>query len=203
MISKYKNYLIEKTIWFFIVTTTAFLPLTATKLNLLGLLLYLIVIILMIKQKIFRKINFKSNFKKNLLPWTIMSSTMILGLIIAKTIFPNGLFKGFCQSYSCLLWNLPQYIFISSILQELVFRGYFFEKTKELFSTNKTIIISSLIFAYFHLSYIIQLKSELFYISIIAGIIWGIFYSKYPNMILAMLSHSIVGTITLLLLQKF
>ena len=132
-----------------------------------------------------------------------MSSVMIFSLIITKNIFPSGLFKGFCQSYSCLLWNLPQYVFINSVLQELVFRGYFFEKTKEYFSTNKTIIISSLIFAYFHLAYLIQLKSELFYISIIAGIIWGIFYSKYPNMILAMISHSVVGAITLLLLQKF
>lgn len=190
-------------VWFLIVTITAFLPLTATKLNLLGLSLYLIVIILMVKQKIFKNINFINNFRKYLLPWIIMSSVMIFSLIITKYIFPRGLFKGFCQSYSCLLWNLPQYIFISSVLQELVFRGYFFEKTKILFSTNKTIIISSLIFAYFHLAYIVQLKSELFYISIIAGIVWGIFYSKYPNMFLVMLSHSIVGTITLLLLQKF
>ncbi len=198
-----KKFWIEIGLWAGAVIAISILPLDQTRMNLLGVLLYIIIIGLMLKGDTFRKINFANNLRETFWGWFLVTMAMIGFIVIVKIFNPEGIIRGFCQDRNCLLNQMPKYVLLSATLQELVFRGYFFERVRKLFSLNKTIIITSLIFAFFHLPYLVQLKSVLFYLSLGAGLIWGVTYAKKPNMIWVMVSHGIVGGVGLWLLQRF
>jgi len=198
-----KKFWLEMGGWLVAVLTISIIPLDQTKMNFFGAILYLLIGILMIKSRTMRNINFGKNLKETFGWWLGVTLLMIVFILLLKIIYPEGVIKGFCSDRSCLLNQMPKYVLLSATLQELVFRGYFFERVRKLFSTNQTILITSIIFGLFHLPYLLQLKSILFYLSLGAGLIWGVTYAKKPNMIWVMSSHAIVGGWGLWLLQRF
>lgn len=190
-------------LWLTALIIVTFISLTVSRHVIFGLIAYSIALFLAYKRFSFAEMGFINNFRTTLFPWLLTSFVMIAAVLILKQVYPSGIFNGFSKSYQVLLAHMPYYIFFSAVVQEIVFRGYFFRRARQTFTLPTTVIITIIIFAAFHLPYIVQLRSALFYFSIIAGTIWTVLYAKYPNIILAAASHSIVGAIALLLLQKF
>ena len=190
-------------LWSIALILVTFIPLTPSRLMTFGIIAYCIALFFAYKRFSFAEMGFRNNFHFTLIPWSFTSLIMIAAILILKYFYPSGMFYGFSKNYQVLLSYIPYYIFFSAVLQEVVFRGYFFQRSRQIFSRPMTVVITIFIFAAFHLPYIVQLRSALFYFSIIAGTIWTVLYAKYPNIILAAASHSIVGAIALLLLQKF
>ncbi len=149
------------------------------------------------------ELGFTTNFKKTLLPWTTMTLGLLLLLVVAKSLYPGGLFTGILTNRRAFIYIIPMYTIFGSFMQEFVFRGYFFARVKPYMSVATVIILNIIIFSLFHLPYIVHFRSNLFYLSIAGGILWSIYYAKYPNLYLAWMSHALVGATTLLLLQRF
>jgi len=149
------------------------------------------------------ELGFTTNSKKTLLPWTTMTLGLLLLLVVAKLLYPGGLFTGILTNRRAFIYIIPMYAILGSFMQEFVFRGYFFARVKPYMSVATAIILNIIIFSLFHLPYIVHFRSNLFYLSIAGGILWSIYYAKYPNLYLAWMSHALVGATTLLLLQRF
>lgn len=141
--------------------------------------------------------------KQGIMFWILGTCFMVMAIISLKIIFPEGIFYGVSKNKQAFLYLIPFYILIGTFLQELIFRGYVFARTSKLFSKNTSIIINIILFSIFHLPYFVQYRSNLIYLSIIAGACWSLMYAKYPNLFLAWISHGVVGSLNLLLLQKF
>lgn len=141
--------------------------------------------------------------KPTIFSWIFCTLGMSLVVILLKIIYPGGIFNGVLKDRSAFLYIIPFYVLVGTFMQEFVFRGYFFARTRNLFSIEDSILLNILTFSAFHLPYLIQIQSNLMYLSITAGVCWSIMYSKYPNLYLAWLSHAIVGGLTLVLLQSF
>jgi len=150
-----------------------------------------------------KDLGFTNNFRVTLLPWVLLTCTMLLAVVIAKIYYPSGIFTGILKDRSAFLYIIPVYVIFGAFIQEFLFRGYFFARVKDLMTANIAIVLNIALFSFFHLPYIVHFQSSLFYLSIIGGIFWSICYARYPNMILAWMSHAFVGATTLLLLQKF
>lgn len=83
------------------------------------------------------------------------------------------------------------YIFLSSPVQELIFRGYLTWRLRQVFAHKPTImIISSLLFTFAHLPFYSPL---LLLVSAAMGIIYIQIYLKEKNLLAPIISHSLVG----------
>lgn len=138
-----------------------------------------------------------------LVKWVLLTAAMILGIILLKIIFPDGVFNGVSKNREAFIYLIPFYVLIGTFFQEFIFRGYVFARTSNLFTIGISIFINILLFSIFHLPYFVQYRSNLIYLSMIAGVCWSFMYVKYPNLYMAWISHAIVGSLNLLLLQKF
>lgn len=141
--------------------------------------------------------------KPVLIKWSLLTIVMILGIILLKILFPGGVFNGVSKNREAFLYLIPFYVLVGTFFQEFIFRGYIFAQTSKLFTIGVSIFINILLFSIFHLPYFVQYRSNLIYLSMIAGMCWSFMYAKFPNLYLAWLSHAIVGSLNLLLLQKF
>lgn len=130
--------------------------------------------------------NLKSAFGLSLLA----SLIMVLGVMI-------GLFFGFLEpiSYDSGIAFFIFYVFLSAPLQEFVFRCLMIYEMGR-FTKNSWVIIlfSALIYSFAHAMYHSLL---IIFITLIAGIIWGYIYVKRPNFWAVVISHAIVGAITI------
>ena len=143
-----------------------------------------------------------TDFKTALSPWTIMTIGLLFLLAVAKLLYPEGLFTGLLADRRDFAYFIPLYI-LGSLPQEFVFRGYYFARVKSYMNTSTAIILNIIIFSLFHIPIMVHLKSNLLYLSIFGGILWSIYYAKYPNLYLAWISHALVGSTAFLLLKQF
>lgn len=98
-----------------------------------------------------------------------------------------------------LLDRILKYFFISTPLQEIIFRGYLIYRLKEVYSSNTTItIISTLIFTFAHIAFFSPL---VLLVATIMGYYYTTIYLKHGNLYGLILSHSIVGT-SIILIQN-
>jgi uncharacterized protein len=89
------------------------------------------------------------------------------------------------------------FIFASSPIQEFLYRSFLFG----IFSRAKLaiwfqIILSALIYSYLHLIY--QDVPTLL-LTLVIGLVWGYHYAKYQNLYSVIISHSLLGAISILL----
>ncbi|MCR4313132.1 MAG: CPBP family intramembrane metalloprotease [Candidatus Roizmanbacteria bacterium] len=162
-----------------------------------------VLIVSVYKKITLKQLGFILPSKEMVLKWMNLTLMMIIGIIILKIVFPEGLFVGVAKNRRVFLYLIPFYILVGTFFQELVFRGYLFARTSKLFVIKTSIIINIILFSVFHIPYFVQYQSNLLYLSIVSGICWSIMYAKYPNLYMAWISHAVVGSINLLLLQKF
>lgn len=148
------------------------------------------------------ELGLKPSFNRTFQPWLQLTIGLLIAVTIIKTLFPSGIYSDVIPNRQAYIYIVPIYIFFGSLLQELYFRGYFFARVKPYMSIFTATLLNVALFSFFHLPYIVQLHSNLFYLSIIVGIVWSIYYAKYPNLYLSWASHAIVGSAALLLLQS-
>lgn len=141
--------------------------------------------------------------KDSLTKWFLITLLMGGGILLLKFIFPDGLFNGVSKNRQSFVYLIPFYILIGTFFQEFIFRGYVFARTHKLFPVGASVMINIALFSIFHLPYLVQFRSNLIYLSMAAGVCWSLMYAKYPNLYLAWASHAIVGSLNLLLLQRF
>ncbi|MEO0373128.1 MAG: CPBP family intramembrane glutamic endopeptidase [Cyanobacteria bacterium P01_A01_bin.17] len=87
------------------------------------------------------------------------------------------------------------YIFVSASLQEFVYRGFLFHLLKKAHvSTVWTIVVSSALYGFMHI--IFDIPAVIF--TFLIGLFWGWAYEKDRNIYGVMISHSILGSLSLL-----
>lgn len=88
------------------------------------------------------------------------------------------------------------YVFVSSPMQEFLYRSIIFAELKYNSIQNKWLIIgiSALNFSYLHIFYhdFITLI-----VSFMMGVVWGSIYFKYPNFWGVALSHAVIGAVSI------
>jgi membrane protease YdiL (CAAX protease family) len=126
---------------------------------------------------------------KYFLPYIIFTLTLAMFLIVLARLLKRRGQENF--------FRRKRFIYIaviSSISQELMFRGYLFAKLYEMTSNYYIIIlINALLFAFIHVIYS-NTPLTLFMI-FIAGICFASMYWAYPNLILLIISHTILNYI--------
>lgn len=150
-----------------------------------------------------QKLGLEIPTRSTMLGWIYCTLGLSLAIILLKIVYPDGVFNGVLKNRSAFLYIIPFYVFVGSFMQEFVFRGYVFARTRGLFSTGISVLLNIFLFSMFHLPYLTQFHSNLMYLSMAAGVCWSVVYYKYPNLYLAWFSHAIVGGLTLVLLQRF
>lgn len=131
----------------------------------------------------------KSNIKKFLLPYTIFTAIGIMFIIyLSEGILNKEEIKNWWQ-YSHFLYMF----FIVSFFQEIAYRGYMIPALGKLTNKNTStiIFINAILFTYLHIIFgnlILSLP-----LAFLAGISFAAMYIKFPNLILMIISHSILN----------
>lgn len=150
----------------------------------------------------FAELGFTTITKKSLLSWVIMTLGLLLLLFALNFFYPDGVFTGLLKERNGYIYFIPLYS-LGVFLQEFVFRGYYFARVKKHMSMRSAVVLNIVIFSLSHLPVFFHLSSSLFFLSMVGGIFWSIYYSNYPNIYLAWLSHNLIGLAAFLLLQTF
>ncbi|MGB7439857.1 MAG: CPBP family intramembrane glutamic endopeptidase [Coleofasciculaceae cyanobacterium] len=89
------------------------------------------------------------------------------------------------------------YVLISCPFQEFAYRGYLFHSL-EILALGKwaRIMIAAALYSFVHIVYI---DSYIVVSTLLAGILWNIHYDKFRNLASVTLSHSILGTLSIIL----
>jgi len=90
------------------------------------------------------------------------------------------------------------YIFFLGPVQEVFFRGILFAEMKraQILDNRWILLISTLSFCFLHLIY---RRPPLLLMALISGLIWGIIFTKWPNIWGIALSHSLLGALAIFL----
>lgn len=132
------------------------------------------------------------NIRETLVPYTLFT-IVGLGVIFVFAFFLD-------RNTAIEWWLYPhfQYGFlVTSVLQEVMFRGFLMPKLKNIFSSAWHVIgANGLLFALIHVVFPDPLL--LFPLGLISGIAFAAMYYYYPNLILIALSHSILNFFAML-----
>ncbi len=130
------------------------------------------------------------------IPSLVSIATIIFILGIAPTTTRLWLIGTDSLTVSHLSTRLIFYIFGSSPVQELIFRGYLTYRLRQVFSRRFWIIlISTLIFIAAHVPF----KSPIMLIvAALLGVYYILNYLKYQNLFAVTISHAFVGSILIL-----
>lgn len=146
--------------------------------------------------------------RKNFWPawqYLITPSLIIIATVLLITSFSSPSLRAWMigsdpLSVSSLYLRLAFYIFGSAPVQELIFRGYLTYRLEKVFSSQKIVLIMSvLVFTLAHVPF----KSP---IMLVVALLMGIFYAlnfrKYRNLGAISLSHGLVGAV-LIIIRNF
>ena len=64
--------------------------------------------------------------KQIIIKWALVTLCMVMGVVILKIIFSDGVFNGVSKNRQAFIYLVPFYVLIGTFFQELVFRGYLF-----------------------------------------------------------------------------
>jgi membrane protease YdiL (CAAX protease family) len=137
-------------------------------------------------------------------PWLLFSLIMTACVFGLRLTVDGPLFSGFIGSRLQLYTVVPVYVTIGGAIQEFFYRGYMLWRLKQYMPSRYAVAIVVLVFGLLHLPFWVQRGAlSMFVLSALGGVVWTLLYDRYPNVILASLSHNIVGLFALLLLQRF
>lgn len=93
-----------------------------------------------------------------------------------------------------LSWEIILFAFLSSYVQELIFREYLLLKTRQLgFSKIFAILLNATIFSYIHIFYNGEWRTALLLMTFLYAIVISVIYIRKPSVMLATLSHTCVN----------
>lgn len=142
------------------------------------------------------------NFAASARSWLLLTGVMVLTTAALRLWVGSRLFEGFVQSERELVLLIPLYFLIGGPLQEFAFRGYLIPRLAMRLSGPWIILVGSLLFGLLHMPFYQQKGTiTLILLSTIGGCLWTALYRRHPNVYWASISHAIVGTVALLLLQ--
>lgn len=138
----------------------------------------------------------RSGFKKSLKELLLPSLFLIIVTFLIFYLLPLPLLTAIVGSdplpVTSILQRAMVYFFISTPLQELIFRGYLTWRLNEVFDSARVVkFISVGLFTFAHLPFMSPL---ILVITLIMGTIYIKTYLKYTNIFALILSHSVVGT---------
>jgi membrane protease YdiL (CAAX protease family) len=146
-----------------------------------------------LKKISFHDLGFRTDtFAKSLLWNSVLSVLLVLVMYLAYLLH-------LIRTPTVPSWNLFFffYVLISCPAQEFIFRSVIFAEMKKsnIIKPIYQVAFSAITFSLLHIIYkdIITLSVGLF-----IGIIWGVIYYKYPNIYGVILSHSVLGTVSIL-----
>jgi len=125
------------------------------------------------------------NLKRAFLPYflfTLLSATLIVGYASYSGKTPVEYW-----------WKIPylQFAFIpTSIVQEVVYRGFFQTQLQKIMKPINCILIAAIVFSFMH---ILWNSAEFITMTLLGGLMWGFLWYKYPNLIWVSISHSILN----------
>ncbi|MCB1681288.1 MAG: CPBP family intramembrane metalloprotease [Alphaproteobacteria bacterium] len=135
----------------------------------------------------FEEVNWK-NMKTILPRWALCSVGM---LVFTHFYDPGRMFYIIEQRPQAIPIILFAYPLLSALPQEMIFCGYFFERFRPLFLSERLMIIASaLVFAFAHVLYINWVAPML---SLVAGLIFASTYSKTKSLALVSIEHGLYG----------
>ena len=127
------------------------------------------------------------NIKKSLLPYTILTVILSLGLIASLRLFSQSMMDVYHTLYPLFWISIPL-----SILQEIVFRGFGMYQLKKLFKKPIVVILlNSFLFSLFHMFVPEQLLFAP--LSFSAGLAFATVYYYHPNLFLVSLAHVVIN----------
>lgn len=150
--------------------------------------------ILLIKERwTFRMLGFKhTSTWKELLVYTLVTVVGVIGI--------SQLGEKIGYEEMAQWWKHPHFLylfFVVSLFQEIAYRGYLIPALGKLFSSPvRIILLNTLLFTFLHSifpPYFINLP-----LAFIGGITFSILYMKYPNLLLIVISHSILNFVAVL-----
>lgn len=94
------------------------------------------------------------------------------------------------------LWFGPFYVLVSCPAQELACRGFLFTEMQRrgIMGAWPQIVISAVTYAFLHIVYRNWLS---FLAPLCIGLVWGAIYRRYPNLWAVILSHAVLGLISI------
>lgn len=102
--------------------------------------------------------------------------------------------RGYEYSLTCFLF----YIFFLSPIQEFIFRGVLFAEMRRCQITHPVwmLLISTATFCFLH---VIYNHPPLLLITFFSGLVWGAMYLRWPSLWGIAISHSVLGSLAMLL----
>lgn len=131
--------------------------------------------------------------KKYIKESLFINGIFVIFIILTLLIKGNGIIKSEATFHQ---YFLIYYIFVSSILQEFLYRSVIYvEFKRKKISDLAYVVVSSLNYSIMHIFYY-DYKTLLY--TLAGGIIWGYIYSKYPNIWGVSFSHAFIGSLFLI-----
>ena len=142
----------------------------------------------------FSELGFRTDNLKSSLAWNLLFCAA--GGVGLFMMYRAGFLRPKTQTYLPHVYLF--YIFFLAPVQELIFRGLFFAEVKRSHSFGNLffLLLSTLSFCFLH---IIYNHPPLLVIALISGLAWGIIFIKRPNIWGIALSHSLLGTLAMVL----
>lgn len=158
------------------------------------LLLAVFILFSFIRRHGFRELGFRTdNLKGSILSNLVFCAAGAIGLFFTYK-------AGFLRSNNdhLLPYIYAIYVLFLGPVQEIVFRGILFAEMKKIRVNDYrwAILVSTISFCFLHLIY---RHPPMLVITFISGLVWGLIYSKWPNIWGVSLSHSILGALAIFL----
>ena len=196
MISKKVSKIIEMFILFIVVPGILALSVTVVlKLSSVILALLYVGFVTYKERKLF---NFKVKFKKASKGYIIRTSVVfiliiLLGIGIIQFVNPDLLWSVVRQKPMLWFVILFVYAFLSVIPQELVYRGFFYNRYQSLFSNKQLFaVINVICFSWCH---VFLLNIWVMLITVLGGILFVYTYEKEKSIFWTVVEHSLYGNL--------
>lgn len=152
----------------------------------------------------FMNLTFDRNFPKErlwntTLPRKAVLVGMVLVFIVSAILLTLVVLFIFPQLLFCMIRKKPELFWIVALLyplisvypQELIYRGFFFHRYKDLFKNDKSmIVVSAVMFGFMH---IVFLNWIAVFLTLIGGLIFSATYSKTKSLFWVSLEHAAYG----------
>lgn len=149
---------------------------------------------IIIHQWSFEDLGFQFKDFMKALPWYALSIPIgIFGLFLYTQFFPEEIYKGTTDTNTYFVYSVW-----GVIAQEILYRGYLMRLGQQVFGDGWfNICINVIVFVGMHIFYPGFVQK--LWILIPAGILFTLLYQRYPNIILIIITHSILNGVSVAL----
>lgn len=135
---------------------------------------------------------YKKGYERKKIKFTKKSVAMFFELILLTVCLSlaSTFMSGFSNESEISVLNILGFAFAGPINEEIIYRGFVFEKSKKFMGVVPSLLLSSLLFAVAHEEILNIL------ISVFGGIVFCLIYLRYNSLKAAIFSHIIVNLLS-------